>query len=158
MLLSVVLEPAQANHLGSVHGGVVLKLCDDVAGAAGARHARRHVVTAAVDRVTFLGPVRVGELLVLTAEVTAAWRTSMEVMVDVRAEDLLTGESRRTNSALVTMVAVDADGRPAPIPPLARGTAGQEAERAAAEARRASRLAERTAEAERLHRRPGSAT
>src|SRR3954469_21431446 len=99
-----------ANSAGFVHGGVVMKLCDEVAGIAAIRHCRARVVTAGADRMAFLHPVHVGELLHLSATVNAAWRTSMEVGVRVVAESPLTGESRHTNSAYFTMVAVNEEG------------------------------------------------
>jgi acyl-CoA hydrolase len=124
-----------ANNNGHVHGGTVLKLCDEAAGLAAIRHARCTVVTAAVDRMTFLHPVSVGEVLTLRASVNAAWRTSMEIGVRVEAENPLTGERHHTSSAYLTLVAVDAKGRPRPVPPLL-------AESATAR-RRSHRLAER---------------
>ena len=132
-----------ANSAGFVHGGVVMKLCDDVAGIAAIRHCRGRVVTAAVDRMTFIQPVNVGELLTCSATVNAAWRTSMEVGVRVEAENPRTGERRHTSTAYLTMVAVNDEGDPTPVPPL---TAESEAERRRereAELRRQNRLAER---------------
>ena len=132
-----------ANSAGFVHGGVVLKLCDEAAGIAAIRHCRGRVVTAAMDRMTFILPVNVGELVTCSASVNAAWRTSMEVGVRVEAEIPLTGERRHTSTAYLTMVAVDDKGTPTPVPPL---TAESEAERRRqreAELRRRNRLAER---------------
>src|ERR671939_1372395 len=111
--------PADANPSGFVHGGVVMKLCDEAAAMAAIRHARSRVVTAAVDRMTFLQPVHVGDLLTLRSSVNAVWRTSMEVGVRVQSEDPITGAVRHTNSAYITLVAVDEDGHPiAAVPPL----------------------------------------
>src|SRR5918996_1478183 len=111
--------PADANANGFVHGGTVMKLCDEAAATAAIRHSRSRVVTAAVDRMTFVAPVHVGDLLTLRSSVNAVWRTSMEVGVRVEAEDPVTGALRHTNSAYVTMVAVDAEGRPvAAVPSL----------------------------------------
>src|SRR3954447_9048841 len=104
--------PLDANSAGFVHGGTVLKLCDEAAGLAAIRHSGCRVVTAGVDRVTFLVPVHVDELVTFRAQVNAVWRTSMEVGVRVEAEDPRTGEAHHTNSAYLTMVAVDDDGRP----------------------------------------------
>ena len=81
-----------ANSAGFVHGGIVMKLCDEVAGIAAIRHCRSRVVTAAMDRMTFILPVNVGELVTCTAKVNAAWRTSMEVGVRVEAENPRTGD------------------------------------------------------------------
>jgi acyl-CoA hydrolase len=131
------------NIAGSVHGGVVMKLCDEAASLAAVRYSRQRVVTAAVDRMTFLVPVFVGELVTLSASVNAAWRTSMEVGVRVDAENPLTGLRRHTHTAFLTIVAVDAHGRPAPIPVLeVDDEEGKRREREA-QIRRANRLAER---------------
>jgi len=105
-----------ANTAGFVHGGTVMKLCDEAAGIAAIKHSRCRVVTAAMDRMTFLTPVHVGELLTLKAAVNAVWRTSMEVGVRVESENPRTGEVRHTNTAYLTMVAVDDDGRPLGVP------------------------------------------
>jgi len=132
-----------ANSAGFVHGGVVMKLCDEAAGIAAIRHCRGRVVTAAMDRMTFILPVNVGELVTCSASVNAAWRTSMEVGVRVEAERPLTGERRHTSTAYLTMVAVDEQGTPTAVPRL---TAESEAERRRqreADLRRRNRLAER---------------
>src|SRR5690242_8516678 len=133
-----------ANIGGSVHGGTVMKLCDEAAGIAAIKHSRCRVVTAAVDRMTFLAPVHVGDLLTLRASVNAVWRTSMEVGVRVHAEHPRSGEVRHTNSAYITMVAVDADGRPlAEVPPLRCESPEEIRREREAQVRRANRLAER---------------
>ena len=132
-----------ANTAGFVHGGTVMKLCDEAAGIAAIKHSRRRVVTAAVDRMTFITPVHVGELLHLEAMVNAAWRTSMEVGVRVEAENPMTGELRHTNSAYLTMVAVDDDGSPVPVPPLECETPQEHRREQEAQVRRSNRLAER---------------
>jgi acyl-CoA hydrolase len=132
-----------ANSAGFIHGGTVMKLCDEAAGLAAIRHARQRVVTAAVDRLTFLHPVHVGDVLTLSASVNAAWRTSMEVGVRVEAEDPLSGDTRHTSSAYLTMVAVDDQGRATEVPPLAAETATARRREREAQLRRATRLAER---------------
>jgi acyl-CoA hydrolase len=132
-----------ANSAGFIHGGVVMKLCDEAAGAAAVKHSRCRVVTAGVDRMAFLTPVHVGELVTFSASVNAAWRTSMEVGVRVDAENPRTGERRHTNSAYLTMVAVDEEGRPVPVPELIAETDEQRAREAEAQVRRRNRLAER---------------
>jgi acyl-CoA hydrolase len=134
---------ADANAAGNVHGGTIMKLCDEAAGLAAIRHSRSRVVTAAVDRMTFLVPVMVGELVAFHATVNAVWSTSMEVGVRVEAENPRTGEVRHTNSAYFTMVALDADGRPAPVPPVDASTPEAIRRQSDAQARRATRLAER---------------
>jgi acyl-CoA hydrolase len=136
--------PSDANVAGFVHGGTVMKLCDEAAAMAAIRHARSRVVTAAVDRMTFLQPVHVGDLLTLQASVNAAWRTSMEVGVRVMSESPASGEVRHTNSAYITMVAVDEHGRPvAVVPPLRCEDADELRREREAQVRRKNRLTER---------------
>jgi acyl-CoA hydrolase len=131
-----------ANIAGNVHGGWIMKLCDDVAVIAATRLAGGRVVTAAVDQMTFRSPVRVGDVVTLLATVNAAWRTSMEVGVRVEAEDVRTGERTHTCSAYLTMVALDDDERPRAVPPLAPATSVDERRHEAAQLRREVRLAE----------------
>ena len=107
-----------ANVAGFVHGGTVMRICDEAAGIAATKHARLRVVTAGMDRLTFLHPVRVGELLTCKAQVNAVWHTSMEVGVRVEAENPRTGDARHTSTAYLTMVALDDGGRPTEVPPL----------------------------------------
>jgi acyl-CoA hydrolase len=135
--------PTDANSAGFVHGGVVMKLVDEVAGLAAVRHSHRRVVTAAADRMTFLLPIHVGELVTLQASVNAAWTTSMEVGVRVSAENPRTGEVRHTNTAYLTMVALDEEGRPASVPGLDAATPDELRREAEAQLRRSNRLAER---------------
>ena len=132
-----------ANGAGFVHGGTVMKLCDEAAGLAALRHSRCRVVTAGMDRMTFLVPIHVGELVTFQASVNAVWRSSMEVGVRVDAENPRIGETRHTNSAYLTMVAVDDEGRPLTVPPLAPGTPEEERRAREAQLRRSNRLRER---------------
>jgi acyl-CoA hydrolase len=133
-----------ANSAGYVHGGTVMKLCDEVAGLAAMKHSRCRVVTAGMDRMTFLEPIHVAELVTFTASVNAVWRTSMEVGVRVLSENPLSGEVRHTNSAYITMVAVDEHGRPVgAVPPLRCETPEEARREREAQVRRANRLAER---------------
>jgi len=132
-----------ANSAGFIHGGVVMKLCDEAAGAAAVKHSRCRVVTAGVDRMAFITPVHVGELVTFSASVNAAWRTSMEVGVRVDAENPRTGERRHTNSAYLTMVAVDEHGQPVAVPALVPETDEQRGREAEAQVRRRNRLQER---------------
>jgi acyl-CoA hydrolase len=132
-----------ANSAGFVHGGVVMRMCDEAAGIAAIRHCGTRVVTAGVDRMTFLHPVHVGELLHCVASVNAVWRTSMEVGVRVEAENAVTGEVRDTSTAYLTMVAVDEHGKPMPVPPLRTESPIEERRKGEAETRRRNRLAER---------------
>lgn len=113
-----LMTPEWANFFGNVHGGHVLHLVDNIAYVCAARYSNKTVcVTAAVDRVDFYEPIHVGELLNLTARINYVGRTSMEVEIDVLAENIATGAVRRTNSCHVTMVALD-DGKPAAVPRL----------------------------------------
>ena len=136
--------PSDANAYGFVHGGTVMKLCDEAAATAAIRHSRARVVTAEVDRMTFVAPVHVGDLLTLRSSVNAVWRTSMEVGVRVHSEDPISGEVRHTNSAYITLVAVDEDGHPvAAVPPLRCESPDELRREREAQVRRANRLAER---------------
>jgi acyl-CoA hydrolase len=134
-----------ANTAGYVHGGVILRLCDEVAGIAAIRHCGVRVVTAGVDRMTFLYPVHVGQLVTVLATVNAAWRTSMEVGVRVESEHVRTREVVHTSAAYITMVALDDDGRPAPVPPLEPESPEEQRREQEAQLRRDNRLAERDA-------------
>jgi len=134
---------ADANSAGFVHGGTVMKLCDEAAGIAAIKHSRRRVVTAGMDRMTFLFPVHVGELVSFLATVNAVWRTSMEVGVRVEAENPRTGDCRHTNTAYLTMVALDEEGHPTAVPGLEVSGADEERRAHEAQVRRANRLAER---------------
>jgi acyl-CoA hydrolase len=132
-----------ANSAGFVHGGIVMKLCDEAAGLAAVRHSGCRVVTATMDRMTFTSPVNIGELLSCSATVNAVWRSSMEVGVRVEAENPRTGEKRHTSTAYLTMVALGEDGEPTPAPPLAPETDDELRRQREAELRRGNRLAER---------------
>ena len=132
-----------ANSAGNVHGGTVMKLADEAAGLAAIKHCGLRVVTAGMDRMNFLYPIFVGELVTLRAMVNAAWRTSMEVGVRVEAENPRTGNPRHTNTAYITMVALSEDGKPALVPPVHAVTPAEQRRQREAELRRANRLAER---------------
>jgi uncharacterized protein (TIGR00369 family) len=132
-----------ANSAGNVHGGAVMKLCDEAAAIAAIRHCGSKVVTAAMDRMTFLEPVRLGELLDLSASVNAVWNTSMEIGVRVEAENARTGARRHTSTAYLTMVALDDDNRPTRVPALLVETENEQRRHREAETRRRNRLAER---------------
>jgi acyl-CoA hydrolase len=132
-----------ANSAGFVHGGVVMRMCDEAAGIAAIRHCGMRSVTAGMDRMTFTEPVWVGELLRCRATVNAVWRSSMEVGVRVEAENAVTGEVRHTSSTYLTMVAVDGEGTPQQVPPLIVEGMVEERRQREAETRRRNRLAER---------------
>ncbi|HEY1593216.1 MAG TPA: acyl-CoA thioesterase [Solirubrobacteraceae bacterium] len=134
-----------ANTAGYVHGGVIMRLCDEVAGIAAIRHCGARVVTAGMDRMTFIDPVHVGQLVTFLATVNAAWRTSMEVGVRVESEHVRTREVAHTSSTYLTMVALDDRGQPMPVPPLAPETPDERRREHEAQLRRDNRLAERDA-------------
>ena len=135
--------PQHANNLGHVFGGVILGLMDKTAAIAAVRHARSSCVTASIDRVDFREPIHVGDVVVVKASVNFVGRTSMEIGVRVEAEELITGRRRHTNSAYLTFVAVDRNGRPIEVPPLLPETPDEVRRHAAAEARRALRTHDR---------------
>lgn len=116
--MTVLMTPDLANFSGKVHGGAILKLLDQVAFACAARYAKSYVVTLSLDQVTFKAPINVGELVSFRAHVNYVGKSSMEVGVKVIAEDLHTKKKRHTNSCYFTMVAVDDDSKPIPVPPL----------------------------------------
>jgi acyl-CoA hydrolase len=130
-----------ANIAGNVHGGWIMKLCDDVAAIAATRLAGGRVVTAAVDGMRFRSPVHVGDVITLRSTVNAVWRTSMEVGVRVDSEDLTNGETRHTLSAYFTMVALDGNEKALPLPPLEPATADDQRRHREAGLRREVRLA-----------------
>ena len=134
---------AEANTAGNVHGGTIMKLCDEVAGIAAIRHSGLRVVTAAMDRMTFLHPVLVGHLVTVRASVNAAWRTSMEVGVRVESENVRSGERQHTSTAYLTMVALDDQGGPAAVPPVEPETDEERRRAHEAQVRRDTRLNER---------------
>ena len=147
-MLEVVL-PNDANPLGNILGGKVMHLIDIAGAIAAHRHSHRHVVTASVDSLDFVRPIRVGQIILLQAHVTRAFRTSMEVEVNVYLEDYISGEQHQTSSAFATYVAVGEDGKPAVVPPLIPQTAAEKRRYREALQRRRRRLAL----ASRTHRR-----
>jgi acyl-CoA hydrolase len=135
--------PNDANIHGSVLGGRVLHLVDICAAIAATRHCGKGVVTAALDEMEFLHPVRVGHVLLLRASVNFASRTSVEVGVKVWSEDPRTGERRHTSTAYLTFVALDEWGRPTEVPPVLPETDEERRRHDSAARRRAHRLAVR---------------
>jgi acyl-CoA hydrolase len=130
-----------ANVAGNVHGGWIMKLCDDVAVIAATRHAGGRVVTATVDSLKFRSPVHIGDVVTLRATINAAWRTSMEAGVRVEAENVRTGTITHTCSAYLTLVALDDDERAMTIPALEPVTDDERRRHRAANLRREIRLA-----------------
>ncbi len=137
-ILSHFMMPGDANPLGNVHGGIIMKLADEAGGIAASRHSRRNTVTVAVDSMSFLKPIYVGTLVTFEARLTYVGRTSMEVEVRVEAENLLTGEKTHTNTAYLVYVALDEHSKPTPVPPLILET--DEEKQLAEEARERQRI------------------
>ena len=138
-MVQVVL-PNDANPLGFILGGTVMHLIDMAGAIACHRHTRSLLVTAAVDGLQFLHPIKIGDLVILNARVTAVWSTSLEVEVEVFSEETLTGLRRMTSRAYLTFVAIDRDGRRQRIPGLILDTADERQRAAEADVRRAERL------------------
>jgi uncharacterized protein (TIGR00369 family) len=116
--IAQLMQPEHANNLGNVHGGWIMKLVDEAGALACMRHAQQRVVTVALDQMVFRHPIRITDLVILTAEVSYVGRTSMEAEVHVVAENPITGERTHTNTAYLVYVAMDEAGRPVPVPPL----------------------------------------
>ncbi|MCO6187410.1 acyl-CoA thioesterase [Rhizobium sp. L1K21] len=132
----VLMTPDMANFSGKVHGGALLNLLDRVAFSCASRFSKQYAVTLSVDQVVFRQPIHVGELVTFRASVNYAGRTSMEIGIRVEAENIRSGERRHTNSCYFTMVAVDAAGKPIPVPSLRTDTADKKRRLRAAEVRR----------------------
>jgi acyl-CoA hydrolase len=141
LVINQLMLPEHANTHGNVHGGWIMKLADEAGGMCATRHSRRPCVTVAMDSMTFKEPVHVGELLELTAEVSWTGRTSIEVSVNVVAENLLTGDRVATNSAYLVYVALDDRGRPTDVPPLTPETDSEMKRFAEAQKRQEHRIA-----------------
>jgi acyl-CoA hydrolase len=135
--------PTDANAGGFIHGGTIMRYCDEAAGLAAVRHSGTSCVTAGLDRMTFNERVHVGDVVSFKATVNAAWNTSVEVGVRVEAENARTGEVRHTTTAYLTMVAIGDDGRPAAVPALECESDTERRREREAQLRRKNRLAER---------------
>ena len=138
-----VVLPNDSNPLGFILGGTVMHLIDIAGAIACHRHTRSLLVTAAVDGLQFLHPIKVGDLIMLKARVTAVWTTSLEVQVEVFSEETLTGRRRLTSRAYLTFVAVDRENQRVAIPGLILETEEDKRRAAEADIRRAERLAAR---------------
>lgn len=139
------MEPTDANIMGNVHGGVLMRLADTAAGLAAFRHAGSLCVTVAVDEMVFREPVHVGDLVTLDAMVNDVGTTSLECGVRIQAESLRTGTTVHASSAYVVYVALDEHGRPSPVPPLLTETADERRRQHEAGLRRESRMRHREA-------------
>jgi len=142
-ILSMQMLPVDANPMGNVHGGTILKLVDTAAAVAALRHARTNIVSASIDRMDFYRPVYVGDLLILKACVNYVGRTSIEVGVRIESENLKTGKVTHTGSSFVTYVALDEKGRPTPVPQAIPRTPDEKRRWREGKERREQRLKER---------------
>jgi acyl-CoA hydrolase len=140
-LLAHWMGPTDANGTGNIHGGTIMRLVDEVAGVAAVKFCRGRVVTVSMDRMDFLVPVHVMDVVTFKATVNASWNTSMEIGVRVESENPTTGEVRHSNTAYLTFVALDEEGRPCPVPRAMAETPEQQRRMREAQRRRASRLA-----------------
>lgn len=137
--------PNDANVYGNILGGRVMHLMDLAGAIAAYRHCRQPVVTASVDSVVFLHPIKVGQLVLLEAAVTRAFATSMEVRVEVCSEETLSGKRITTSTAFLTFVALNSEGKPSGVPELIPETAEEKRRYREALKRRTDRLASRHA-------------
>ncbi len=140
---SEVALPNDANGLGNLLGGKIMHLVDLAGAIAAIKHCRNVVVTASVDHMDFLHPVRIGQLVRLRSSVNRAFRTSLEVGVKVWVEDLIRGSQRHVSSAFLTFVSIDAEGRGVPVPPVIPESDEEKRRYEEAGARRAYRLSQR---------------
>jgi uncharacterized protein (TIGR00369 family) len=139
--IAQLMQPEHANNLGNVHGGWIMKLADEAGALACMRHAQRRVVTVAIDSMVFHNPIKIGELVLLTAEVTYTGHTSMEAEVQVQAENPITGERTHTNNAYLVYVALDDNGKPVAVPAIIPETEDEKNKLEEARKRQAQRLA-----------------
>ena len=141
--IAQLMQPEHANNLGNVHGGWIMKLVDEAGALACMRHAQRRVVTVAIDQMVFRQPIRIGDLISLTAEVTYTGRTSLEAEVQVIAENPITGEQTHTNTAYLVYVALNDDGTASLVPSLIAENPEEKHRMEEAEKRQAHRLAQK---------------
>jgi uncharacterized protein (TIGR00369 family) len=141
--LAQMMMPEHANNHGNVHGGWIMKLADEAGALASTRHAGHRTVTVAIDQMVFHQPIHIGDLIILDAEVTYAGHTSMEVEVHVTAENPITGERIRANTAHFVYVALDEDRKPTPVPPLIAETPDEQRHLEAGRERQQRRLSQK---------------
>ncbi len=139
------MELTDANLLGNVHGGEIMKLVDTAGGLAAMKHCGGQVVTVAMDEMTFIEPVYVGNVVTVKAMVNDTGRTSLEVGVRVEADDVVTGRHVHTSSAYLVYVALDGGGKPRPVPPVVAEDDEQRQRQREAKLRRQARLARKEA-------------
>jgi uncharacterized protein (TIGR00369 family) len=138
--ISQLMHPEHANLLGNIHGGWIMKLVDEAGALACMRHAQRKVVTVAIDSMVFRQPIRIGDLIIINAEVSYVGRTSLEAEVQVLAENPITGEQTHTNTAYLVYVALDDEGRPTSVPGLIAETEDEKRRMGKAQERQERRL------------------
>jgi acyl-CoA hydrolase len=141
--VSQVMQPADANPAGNVHGGTIMKLIDNAAGVVAFRHSRCNSVTASVDQIDFHYPAFIGDLLFIKASLNYVGKTSMEIGVRAESENLLSGKTQHIASAYLTFVALDENMKPVSVPPLILETKHDKQRNCDAVARRTSRLKEK---------------
>jgi uncharacterized protein (TIGR00369 family) len=141
--IAQLMQPEHANNLGNVHGGWIMKLVDEAGALACMRHAQKRVVTVAVDSLVFREPIKIGDLIILNAEVTYTGRTSLEAQVQVVAENPITGERTNTNTAYLVYVALDDEGRPTTVPDLVLETEEDKQRMEQAKKRQAHRISQK---------------
>jgi len=146
VIMTHLVMPQDANPAGNLHGGVILKHVDTTGGVVAKRHTRTNIVTVSIDRMAFKQPAYMGELLIFKASLNHVGKSSMEIGVRVEAENLMTGDVRHTNSAYLTYVALDENGKPTPVPPLLLDTETAKRRYKEAELRREMRQKERALE------------
>ncbi|HEU5345791.1 MAG TPA: acyl-CoA thioesterase [Ktedonobacterales bacterium] len=139
VVMARTMQPSDANPFGNVHGGLIMYLADEAGGAVAIRHSRRRCVTVAMDSMIFKEPVYIGDLLTVRACLTFVGKSSMEVEVEIEAENLRSGQARLAGTSHLVYVALDDDGRPVAAPPLIVRTAEERERWRAAEQRRAQR-------------------
>lgn len=141
--LAQLMQPSQANNLGNVHGGWIMKLVDEAGALACMKHAQTRVVTVAVDSMVFREPIKLGDLVTLNAEVTYTGRTSMEAEVQVISQNPITGERTHTNTAYLVYVALDENEKPTVVPPLVAENEDDVERMKQAEARQKRRISQK---------------
>lgn len=139
--MNEVVLPVHTNQLGTIFGGQIMSWIDIAAAMSASRHARKVCVTASIDALNFLNPVRVGQFVVLYAGVNFTGKTSMEIGVRVEGEDPMTGQRTHVATAYLTFVALDAKGRPCAVPPVLPETSDEKRRYREAQLRRQARLA-----------------
>ena len=149
--LSQLMGPEHANHIGNVHGGVIMKMVDEAGALAAMRHAQSLCVTVAMDSMTFMEPILIGYVVTVDAYLTYAGSTSMETRVEVTAENPLTAVKTHTNTAYLVYVALDEQGHPRRVPPLVASTPAEESLMADAKERQTYRKLQRAKEAARAN-------